>query len=226
MASVFRFICFSYECSIVLAWFLERLYLFCVNFAPLSKIRWLYLYGPIWGPSYTVPLICWSILLPIPVTWNVVLEKTLESPLDCKEIKPVNPKEINPEYSLERLMLKQKHQYFGHLMWRVNSLEKTLILGKIEVKKRSRQQRMRWLDSITDSVSMNLSKLSETVNGRIAWRAAVHGAAKSQTWLSDWTITITTVSWLLVSLEVGGLVPFNCFSQYWIGYSGFLAVKL
>ena len=89
----------------------------------------------------------------------MVLEETLESPLGCKEIEPVNLKEINPEYSLERLMLKLKLQYFGHLMRRADSLEKILMLGKIEGKRRGEQQRMKWLDSIVDSVDMNLSKL-------------------------------------------------------------------
>ena len=86
-----------------------------------------------------------------------MLEKTLESPLDCKEIKPVNPKEISPEYSLEGLMLNL--QYFGHLMRRADSLEKTLMLGKIEGRKRRGQQRMRWLDAITDSTDISLGKL-------------------------------------------------------------------
>ena len=84
-----------------------------------------------------------------------MLEKTLESPLDCKEIKPINPKGNQPEYALERLMLKLKHQYFGHLMQRTDSLEKALMLGKVEGRKRRGQQRMRWLDGITDSIAVS-----------------------------------------------------------------------
>ena len=121
---------------------------------------------------------------------TVKLDKTLESPWAARRSNLSMLKEkVSPEYSLEVLMFKLKLRYFGFLIRRADSLEKTLMLGKIEARKRRGQQRMRWLDGITDSMDMSLSKFRKIVKDREAWHTAVHWVTKSQTWLSDWTVT-------------------------------------
>ena len=141
--------------------------------------------------------------------WTMVLEKTLEKPMDHKEIQPVHPKGDQSWVFTGRLMLKLKLQYFGHLMRRVDSLEKTLMLGGIGGRRRRGRQRMRWLDGITNSIDMSLSKFQELVMDREAWCAVIHGVAKSRTRMSDWT----ELNWLLCLLHAPGDVPMDSYDS-------------
>ena len=150
---------------------------------------------------------CWRRLLRVPWTARSSNQSTLQ--------------EISPEYSLEGLMLKLKLQYFGHLMRRTDSLEKTLMLGKIEGRRRRGWQRMRWLDGITDMMDMNLSRLQKLVMDREIWHAAIHGVTKSQTRLSDWTkLNWTRMTWFQAVMWTFCLFffffsPFISFSLLW-----------
>ena len=140
--------------------------------------------------------------------WSMVLETTLKMPLDCKELKPVNSKGNQPWIFIEGLTLKVKLQYFGHVMGRADSLEKTLMLGKIEDGRERGQQRMRWLGGITRLINMSLSKFQKMVQDKEAWHAAAHGVTKSRTQLSGWTTTTNFILFLACLPKAGDYQKF------------------
>ena len=149
--------------------------------SPITEIPFFFLFSCPYDsfPGFAASYLC---LLALVLRVITILNRLLvESPLDCKDIQPVHPKEISPGCPLEGLMLKLKLQYFAHLMQRVDSLKKTLMLGGIGGRRRRGQQRMRWLDGITDSMGMSLSKLQEFVMDRVVWHAVIHGVVRSQT---------------------------------------------